>query len=32
MLAAVLAICVYVIFPWAQPYVSPPPPATVGNG
>jgi hypothetical protein len=29
--AAILAACVYWIFPWIQPYVSPPPPETVSN-
>jgi hypothetical protein len=31
MVIAVLAICTFWIFPLIQPFVSPPPPATVGN-
>jgi len=29
--AAILAACVYWVFPWIQPFVSPPPPETVSN-
>ncbi|HEY1529485.1 MAG TPA: hypothetical protein VGF80_01590 [Galbitalea sp.] len=29
--AAIVAVCVFWIFPWIQPYVSPPPPETVTN-
>ena len=29
--AAILALCVYWVFPWLQPIVSPPPPETVSN-
>jgi len=29
--AAILALCVFVIFPWIQPFVSPPPDVTVGK-
>jgi hypothetical protein len=29
LVAGILALCVYVVFPWIQPYVSPPPPETV---
>ena len=29
--AAILAACVYYVFPWVQPYVSPAPPETVSN-
>jgi hypothetical protein len=29
--AAIIAVCVFWIFPWIQPIVSPPPPETVGN-
>jgi hypothetical protein len=29
--AAVLAVCVFWIFPWLQPYVSPTPDVTVGK-
>jgi hypothetical protein len=31
LVAAILAACVYWIFPWVQPFVSPPPPDTVSN-
>jgi hypothetical protein len=29
--AAILAACVFWIFPFIEPFVSPPPPETVGN-
>jgi hypothetical protein len=29
--AAILYVCAYWIFPWIQPYVSPAPPDTVSN-
>jgi hypothetical protein len=29
--AAILAVCVFWIFPWIQPFVSPPPPETVSG-
>jgi hypothetical protein len=29
--AAILTACVFWIFPFIQPFVSPPPPETVGN-
>jgi predicted membrane protein len=29
--AAILAVCVFWVFPWIQPFVSPPPPETVSN-
>jgi hypothetical protein len=29
--AAIILLCVYVVFPWIQPIVSPPPPETVGS-
>jgi predicted membrane protein len=29
--AAIIAACVFWVFPWVQPFVSPPPPETVGN-
>jgi len=31
LLGAILTVCVYFLFPWVQPYVSPPPPDTVSN-
>jgi hypothetical protein len=31
LVAAVVAVCVYWVFPWIQPFVSPPPPETVSN-
>jgi hypothetical protein len=31
LVAAILAACVFWIFPWIQPYVSPPPPETVSG-
>ena len=31
LVAAILAICVYWVFPWIQPWVSPPPPETVSD-
>jgi hypothetical protein len=30
-IAGILWLCVYVIFPYIQPYVSPPPPETVST-
>jgi predicted membrane protein len=29
--AVILTVCVYWVFPWIQPIVSPPPPETVGT-
>jgi predicted membrane protein len=29
--AVIIAVCVYWIFPWIQPFVSPPPPETVSG-
>lgn len=29
--AVVIAVCVYWVFPWIQPFVSPPPPETVSG-
>jgi hypothetical protein len=29
--AAIVAVCVFWVFPWIQPFVSPPPPETVTN-
>ena len=31
LVAAILAVCVYWVFPLVQPIVSPPPPETVSN-
>lgn len=31
LVVVVLALCVFVVFPWIQPFVSPAPDVTVGN-